>query len=220
MTDYTIRVYKNRDYNAVRMLFAEGMMEHVPATCAYILKLPRVQFVLFISFITLLLISRSYLLSLISLAVVFTAGRRLLMSEFHQYVEESQRGDLLDIEESYMASNNSCFWVAESGGRVIGMVGVQSVPRSGEVMTLRRLSVAKDRRHQGIARTLCLKVIEFAAQRGFKVVRLETSMIQTASHQLYEKLGFQKTDSKILPSLFGRFANFSIMTYEYGINDD
>ncbi|KAG9466723.1 probable N-acetyltransferase camello [Eleutherodactylus coqui] len=219
MADYTIRVYKNRDYNAVRMLFAEGMLEHIPATCAYLLKLPRAQFVLFISFITLLLISRSYLLSLVSLAVVFTAGRRLLTSEYHQYVDKCQREDLLDIEESYMASNNSYFWVVESNGRIIGMVGVQPAPRSTEVMVLRRLSVTKDRRHQGIAAALCQKCIDFARQRGFKVLTLETSMIQVAAQKLYEKLGFQKTDFRIVPSLIGRFAKFSIMTYEYRIKD-
>ncbi|XP_075038044.1 putative N-acetyltransferase camello [Mixophyes fleayi] len=219
MANYAIRVYRNRDYNAVRMLFAEGMMEHFPATCAYLLKLPRIQFVLFISFITLILISRSYLLSLVSLAIAFTAGRRLLLSEFHQYVDECQREDLLDIEESYMASNNSCFWVAESNGRVVGMVGVQSAQRSSEVMELRRLSVAKDWRHNGIARTLCLKVIDFASQRGYKVVKLETSMIQIAAHKLYETLGFLKTDTRIFPSLLGRFANFYVMTYEYMIKD-
>ncbi|CAN2390639.1 Acetyltransferase (GNAT) domain [Pristimantis euphronides] len=114
MADYTIRVYKNRDYNAIRLLFAEGMLEHIPATCTYLLKLPRAQLVLFVSFITLLLLSRSYLLSLVSLAVVFTAGRRLLTKEYHQYVDKCQREDLLDIEESYMASNNFLFL----GGRV------------------------------------------------------------------------------------------------------
>ncbi|KAM4051446.1 putative N-acetyltransferase camello isoform 1-T2 [Anomaloglossus baeobatrachus] len=215
MADYTIRVYKNRDYNAVRMLFAEGMVEHIPATCGYLLKLPRAQFVLFIAFMTLLLISRSYLLSLVSLAIVLIAGRRFLTSEYHQFVDKCQREDLLDIEESYMASNNSCFWVVESDGRVIGMVGVQSAPRSSEVMVLRRLSVAKDKRHLGIASALCQKVMDFARQRGYKVLTLETSMVQVAAHKLYEKLGFEKSDVKIVPSLIGRFANFSILTYEY-----
>ncbi|XP_071982552.1 probable N-acetyltransferase camello [Engystomops pustulosus] len=219
MADYTIRVYKNRDYNAVRLLFAEGMLEHIPATCAHLLKLSRAQFVLFISFITLLLISGSYLLSLVSLAVVFTAGRRLITSEFHRYVDECQREDLLDIEESYMASNNSCFWVVESNNRIIGMVGVQAAPRSGEVMALRRLSVARDQRHLGIASALCQKVIDFARQRDFKVVTLETSMIQVPAHKLYEKLGFQETDSRIAPSLIAKFANFSILTYEYRIKE-
>ncbi|XP_077136534.1 putative N-acetyltransferase camello [Ranitomeya variabilis] len=219
MADYTIRVYKNRDYNAVRMLFAEGMVEHIPAAYVYLLKLPQAQFVLFISIITLFLISRSYLLSLVSLAIVLTAGRRLLTSEYHQYVDKCQREDLLDIEESYMASNNSCFWVVETNGRVVGMVGVQSAPRSSEVMVLRRLSVAKDKRHLGIASALCQKVMDFTQQRGYKMLTLETSMIQVAAHKLYEKLGFEKTDVKIIPSLFGRFSNFSILTYEYRIKD-
>ncbi|XP_018426272.1 PREDICTED: probable N-acetyltransferase camello [Nanorana parkeri] len=220
MAEFTIRVYKNRDYNAVRILFTEGMLEHIPATCAYMLKLSRAQFILFISFISLLLVSRSYLLSLFSLAVVFMAARRQLTKEYHQYVDRCQREDLLDIEESYMASNNSCFWVAESNGRVVGMVAVQSVPHSSEAMVLRRLSVAKDQRHKGIAKALCTKVIDFARQRGYKMLTLETSMIQLAAHKLYETLGFEKTDDKVIPSLLGRFANFSILTYEYKIKDE
>ncbi|CAI9620515.1 unnamed protein product [Staurois parvus] len=219
MAEFTIRVYKNKDYNAVRMMFAEGMLEHIPATCAYLLKLPRAQFILFISFISLLLVSRSYLLSLVSLAVVFTGGRRVLTREYHQYVDRCQREDLLDIEESYMASNNSCFWVAESNGRVVGMVGVQSAPRSSKVMQLKRLSVAKDQRHKGIAKALCTKVTDFARQRGYQMVTLETSMIQHAAHKLYETMGFQKTNDEIFPSFLGRFANFSILTYEYKILD-
>ncbi|XP_073474230.1 probable N-acetyltransferase camello [Aquarana catesbeiana] len=219
MAEFTIRVYKNKDYNVVRMLFAEGMLEHFPATCAHLLKLPRSQFILFISFISLLLVSKSYLLSLISLAVVFMGGRRLLTKEFHQYINQCQREDLLDIEESYMASNNSCFWVAESDGRVVGMVGAQSAPRSSEVMLLKRLSVAKDQRHKGIAKALCVKVIDFARQRGYQKVTLETSMVQLAAHKLYETMGFQKTDDKVFPSLFGRFSNFSILTFEYQIKE-
>ncbi|XP_068122238.1 probable N-acetyltransferase camello [Hyperolius riggenbachi] len=219
MADFTIRVYKNRDYNAVRIMFAEGMMEHLPATCAYLLKLPRAQFILFISFISLLLVSKSYLLSLVSLAIVFTAGRRLLTREYHQYVDKCQREDLLDIEESYMASNNSCFWVAESSGRVVGMVAAQAAPRSSEVMLLRRLSVVRDQRRKGIAAALCKKVIDFARQRGYKTLSLEVSMMQNAAQKLYESLGFQMMDDNVLPSLLGRFANFSIMTYEYKIKD-
>ncbi|KAM9330276.1 uncharacterized protein PAF06_011451 [Gastrophryne carolinensis] len=217
MADFTIRVYKNRDYNSVRSLFAAGMMEHLPATWAYLLKLPRTQFVLFVFFITVLLLSRSYLFSLFSLVLVFIGGRRLLTKDYQQYVERSQREDLLHIEESYMATKNSCFWVAESNGRVVGMVGAQSLPCSGQVMQLRRLSVARDQRHKGIAKALCTTVIDFARERGYTTLTLETSMIQRAAHKLYASLGFQKTDDQVIPSLFARFANFSILTYEFKI---
>ncbi|KAM9329823.1 putative N-acetyltransferase camello [Gastrophryne carolinensis] len=219
MGDVTIRVYKNRDYNAVRLLFAEGMLEHIPAACAHVLKLPRAQFVLFVSFITLLLLSRSYLLSLFSLVLVFTGGRRLLTREYQRYVDRCQREDLLDIEESYMASNNSCFWVAESNGRVVGMVGSWPLQRSGQVMELRRMSVARDQRHKGIAKALCATVIDFARKRGFKTVTLETSMVQQAAQRLYESMGFQKSDEQVIPSLLGRFTNFSVWTYQYKIKD-
>ncbi|XP_073418944.1 probable N-acetyltransferase camello [Dendrobates tinctorius] len=328
MADYTIRVYKNRDYNAVRMLFSEGMVEHIPATCAYLLKLPRGQFVLFISFITLLLISRSYLLSLVSLAIVFTAGRRLLTSEYHQYVDKCQREDLLDIEESYMIAGqkmmagvlirtyestdyddvralfaegmmdyvsstsfyllslrqvhmvilvsfftfylffrsffvsllvvvallaggrlailfafhrgikktyqtdlqnieesymlrkNACFWVAEVNGRVVGMVGVQPVEDSPHDVVLRRLSVAKDQRHKGIATSLCRHVIDFARQRGYKHVTLNTSTIQHGAHQLYLNMGFRKVRAKPVSSRMGRMANVTVTYYTYDVKSE
>ncbi|XP_068122271.1 probable N-acetyltransferase camello [Hyperolius riggenbachi] len=219
MADFTIREYKNRDYDAVRRMFGEGMMEHLPATGTHLLKLFQVQLFFFISFLGVLFVSQSYLLSLVTLAILFLAGRWQLNKEFQEYVEQCKREDLLDIEKSYVANDNSCFWVAESNDRVVGMVGAQSALLSNEVMTLRRMSVARDQRGKGIAKALCRKVIDFARQRGYKTVSLETSMVQYAAQRLYENMGFRKTSVQILPTLFGKFAKFSVLTYEFKIHD-
>ncbi|KAM4807593.1 putative N-acetyltransferase camello [Rhinophrynus dorsalis] len=217
MANFSIRRYKSSDYEAVRLLFTQGMMEHIPASCFYLLKLPQVHVALFIPFIILFMISKSYTLCFGSLAVLLAAGWYAMNSEFHQYVDESLRDDLLDIEKSYMFGGNSCFWVAEFNGKVVGMVGVQPAQGSKDEMVLRRMSVAKDQRSHGIAKALCMKVIDFTRQSGCKRVTLETSMVQYAAQKLYERLGFQKTNVKIIPSFFGRFSNFSIFQYKYNI---
>ncbi|KAM4708938.1 putative N-acetyltransferase camello isoform 1-T3 [Discoglossus pictus] len=218
MTRFSIRKYKHSDHDPVRLLFAQGMYEHLPATSFYILKVPQVHITLLVVFIILLVISRSYLLSIISLAVLLAAGWHVLKSEFHQYVTQCYREDLLDIEKSYMECDRSCFWVAESNGKIVGMVGIQPVTDSNDEMVLRRMSVAKDHRGQGIAKALCLMVIDFAHQHKCKVVSLQTSMVQYDAQKLYERVGFKKIHVEILPTFFGRFTNYSILSYAYNIN--
>ncbi|XP_053560347.1 probable N-acetyltransferase camello [Bombina bombina] len=217
MAKFSIRKYNNSDYDAVRLLFAEGMFGLVPASAFYFLKHPQVNIFFLVFFIILLFISKSFLLSLVGLAAMLAVCWHLLKSEFNQYVEKSKREDLRDIEKSYMEMERSCFWVVESNGKVVGMVGVQTAQDSNEEMVLRRMSVAKDHRGQGIAKALCLKAIDFARQHRCRVMSLETSIIQFAAQKLYEHLGFKKVSAVTLPSLFGRLTNFCILCYEYNI---
>ncbi|XP_053556910.1 probable N-acetyltransferase camello [Bombina bombina] len=217
MAKFFIRKYNNSDYDAVRLLFAKGMFALVPASAFYFLKRPQVIIFFLVCFIILLFVSKSFLLSLVGLAAMLAVYWYFLKNEFIQYVEKSQREDLLDIEKFYMEMERSCFWVVESNGKVVGMVGVQPAQDSNEEMVLRRLSVAKDHRGQGIAKALCLKAIDFARQHRCRVMSLETAIIQFAAQKLYEHLGFKKVRSVTLPSLFGRLTNFCILFYEYDI---
>ncbi|OCT96551.1 probable N-acetyltransferase camello [Xenopus laevis] len=217
MAEFSIRRYKRSDYDTVRRIFAQGMMEQLPATLLYLLKLPQIQVLLFIPFITFYLLSKSYTFSFGSLALLMAASWYGLKSIFSHYVNKCHRADLLDIEKSYMLNGNSCFWVAESDGRVVGMVGIQPTQDSKDAMVLRRLSVASDQRVRGIGKALCMKAIDFARQRGYRRVNLDTSMIQHAAHRLYEGMGFEKTDVKILPSITRRFTHFSVFYYTFWI---
>uniref|UniRef100_A0A8C5LLM6 N-acetyltransferase domain-containing protein n=1 Tax=Leptobrachium leishanense TaxID=445787 RepID=A0A8C5LLM6_9ANUR len=217
MANYIIRRFKTKDYDIVRLLFRQGMIEHLPTTCIYILKLPRVHFLLMVSLISLLLASKSYLLSFMCMTAILAAGWQLMKGEFNHYVEQCYMEDLMDIDKSYMEKKKSCFWVVEFNGRVVGMVGAQLAEDSDDVMVLKRLSVAKDQRFKGIARSLSTTVIEFAKQQGCKSVTLETSMVQHGAQKLYESMGFTKTDVCTFPTLLGRFASFSVFTYVYNI---
>ncbi|XP_072262817.1 probable N-acetyltransferase camello [Pyxicephalus adspersus] len=217
MADYIIRKYRNQDYHAVRKLFAQGMLDYVPGTVSYILKLPQVYCTILASSITLQLYYRSYILSLFSAGTFLVAIRCLLTLAIYQFIKKCHNGDLLNIDESYIQRPNSCFWVAESGGRIVGIVGVQPAPNSNNDMILRRLSVAKDQQRRGIAKALCMMVFDFARQRGYQHVTLDTSTIQVSAHKLYQHLGFKTT--KIIPSRsrLGRLANMSVVYYSYEV---
>ncbi|CAI9620517.1 unnamed protein product [Staurois parvus] len=217
MADYSIQKYNNGYYYAVRELFAQGMMEYVPGTTLYMLKLPQVYCTILASSIILQLFFRSYFLSLLGVGIFFISIRCLLTFACRKLIKKCHNGDLLNIQESYIWRSNSCFWVVESGGRIVGMVGAQPAPNSTSDMSLQRLSVAKDQQRRGIAKALCMTVFDFARQRGYKRVILDTSTFQVNAHKLYQRLGFKVT--KIIPSRtrLGRFANLSVVFYSYDL---
>ncbi|XP_053314020.1 probable N-acetyltransferase camello [Spea bombifrons] len=215
MAGFSIRRYRSADHAAVRLLFAEGMLGYVPSTCFYLLRLPRVHVFLALSFILLFAISKSCPLSLVGVMVELAAGWCLMKAEFQAYVKRCHGADLQDIEKSYLLKRKCCFWVAEAEGKVIGIVGVQPAPGAEDTLVLRRLSVAKRSRGQGVAKALCKMVIDFGHQHECKQVTLDTSIIQRAAHGLYESLGFEKTEVRYVRTLYGRFADFSVHYYTY-----
>lgn len=217
MADYSIRKYNNGDYEAVRDLFAQGMLDYVPGTTSYMLKLPQVYCPILASSIILQFLFQSYFLSFLAVGVSLAAVHCILFFACRNLIKQCHNGDLRNIQESYMWKPNSCFWVAESGGRIVGMVGAQPPPNSTTDMTLRRLSVARDQQRRGIAKALCRMVFDFARQGRYKRVVLDTSTFQFNAHKLYQKLGFRIT--KIIPSKtrLGRFAKLSVVFYSYEV---
>ncbi|KAM3937025.1 putative N-acetyltransferase camello [Leptodactylus fuscus] len=217
MADIFIRPYESRDYDLVRDLFAHGMMDYVPSACIFLLKRHPVQMTILVLFITFYLLFQSYLLSLLVVGALLAGGRLFLIFSIQRFIDITYKADLHNIDESYMLKHNSCFWVAEVNGEVIGMVGVQPVQGSQSEVELRRLSVAKDHQRKGIARRLCLHVIDFARQRGYKHVNLNTSTMQRAAHKLYRNMGFRRTGSRPSANPGARLFNFSIIYYTYDI---
>lgn len=218
MANYSIRRYNAGDYHAVRRLFGRGMLDYIPGITCYILKLPQVYGAILASSITLQLYYGSYVLSLLSAATFLAAILFLLTLAISTFIRKVHHGDLLNIEESYIRKANSCFWVAESGGRIVGMVGVQPSPNSNGDVILRRLSVSKEQQRRGIAKALCMTVIDFARLRGYQRVTLDTSTMQAAAHKLYQRMGF--TTTKIIPSRsrLGRLVNMTVVYYSYDVS--
>ncbi|XP_029450761.1 probable N-acetyltransferase camello isoform X2 [Rhinatrema bivittatum] len=219
MSDFNIRQYKDTDYEAVRAMFADGMMEHVPTTFWFLLNNPRIYLLLLCVFLILLICSKSFLFCILAVALLLAVGWHFLNAEFQQFIQQCLREDLLDISKSYLGGDGSCFWVAESGGDVVGMVGAQYLrnPDEQPKIELKRMSVGKCHRKRGIAKVLCRTVLSFARQRGCSAVILQTSQVQFAAQKLYESLGFRKLHEFRLPSYFAMLTNFTIFHYRYDI---
>ncbi|XP_064304827.1 probable N-acetyltransferase CML5 isoform X3 [Phalacrocorax carbo] len=179
MASYRIRQYRDQDYDAVRTLFARGILEHAPAGYRYVLRSARAKLELLVLFVVAL------------------------------------STDLHDIPASYLRAPDSCFWVAEAEGAVVGMVAVaptQDLAERGMALELKRMSVSKDYRGQGISKALCGEVLRFARARGYRAVVLSTSMVQVAAQRLYEGQGFRKVGT-FSPSLLGSLLCFQVFHY-------
>jgi ribosomal protein S18 acetylase RimI-like enzyme len=89
---------------------------------------------------------------------------------------------------STLAAPGSSFFVAESGGDVIGFA--QFVRRSAESVELARIYVLPDRQRSGIGRQLLdAGLTEFAAE-GLKHVTVEVERDNGPGRRFYERAGF------------------------------
>uniref|UniRef100_A0A8C5LGQ1 N-acetyltransferase domain-containing protein n=1 Tax=Leptobrachium leishanense TaxID=445787 RepID=A0A8C5LGQ1_9ANUR len=195
MSDYHIRLYKDSDFVVVKELFASGILEHTGTSFRHAISVPRN----ILSMLVMVLVSHWISGSVVvPVLVVVTALRFLWLCSRHiysSYVEHSLADDMVNVEEYYLRRGGYCFWVAESGGEVVGAVAAVPAPVSvGEKRTeLKRLTIAKEFRGRGIGKVLCRTVIDFARQSGCVAVVLETSMPQGDAVKLYERMGFHKT---------------------------
>uniref|UniRef100_H3ATG9 N-acetyltransferase 8 n=1 Tax=Latimeria chalumnae TaxID=7897 RepID=H3ATG9_LATCH len=213
--DYTIREYKDMDYEVVREIFAAGMIEHMPAAWVYMHKQRWYQLTLVCLFCVLLLSSKSFLLPVFTVALLLAMRWLLEFYEWSSYIKQSLKEDLLDIRKTYMEHKGSCFWVVECNGSVVGIVGAEPSKEAEDHMELQRLSVRKAFRGCGIAKALTRAVIDFARVNGYKSVVLGTSCVQYDAQKLYEGVGFKKFRGFTLPSLYGKLSNFYIFRYRY-----
>ncbi|NXW70343.1 NT8F2 acetyltransferase, partial [Hirundo rustica] len=216
MASFRIRQYQDRDYEAVRALFARGILEHAPAGFRHVLRSARVRLALLAVFVAARAAAGSWLLGLGAVALALALLWVLVRSLSAEYVREALAGDLCDVPASYLRPPGCRFWVAEEGGAVAGMVA--AVPAGRGELELKRMSVSREHRGRGLARALCREVLGFARARGYGGVVLSTSAVQVAAQRLYEGQGFRKVGSSY-PSLLGTLLNFQIFHYRYDLGD-
>lgn len=196
MPPYCIRKYQDSDHRSVVDLFCRGMEEHIPATFRHMLLLPRTLLLLLGVPLTLFLASGSWSLVLLSILTLFVALWLLAKYTWEKYVAFCLHTDMADITRTYLSSCYSCFWVAESRGQMVGMVGALPVKDpllQKQQLRLCHLSVSLEHRREGIGKAMVRTVLQFARMQGFSEVVLTTSMLQYAALALYQGMGFQKT---------------------------
>jgi ribosomal protein S18 acetylase RimI-like enzyme len=134
-------------------------------------------------------------------------------------IAENDTGlDIDDIEQAYMSSPGSHFWVAElppaggavasvgipgkgkesaegaaaasaACGEIIGMIGVQH--HEDDVGEIRRLRVRNDWRRRGVGSALFETALKFCQEHGYLKITLDTFMEREPAIKLFEKFHFR-----------------------------
>jgi len=103
------------------------------------------------------------------------------------FIDETLNPDLDDITAHYLAQGH-LFLLAFDGETLIGTGALLIQPdRSGQLV---RVSTHRAYRRQGIARTICQRLIEQARQHGLTHLLVETNHDWYDAIRLYETLGF------------------------------
>lgn len=102
----------------------------------------------------------------------------------------------LDHMTATYAPSDSCYFVAEVDGVVVGGGGIAPlVGGDPHTCELQKLYLLSSTRGMGIGRALTTKLLEFAKGEGFMRCYLETTTAQTAAQSLYKTFGFQHLEA-------------------------
>ncbi|XP_076002829.1 putative N-acetyltransferase camello [Genypterus blacodes] len=220
MADIQIRKYRDDDAEAVKEVFTLGMSEHIPSSFMHLLKQPPTQMVFMCVFCALLASSKSILLPILAVTLLLAGARQLVSYMFNSYIDTSLKKDLNYITETYLEQKNSCFWVAESDGRVVGTVACLPSENLPECLELKRLSVRRSHRGTGLGKALSQTVADFTRDRGYAAVVLYTSVVQTDAQKLYEHMGYYKIREFVIPELAAKILNFTLIEYRLNVQGD
>jgi putative acetyltransferase len=128
------------------------------------------------------------------------------------YIARSLNEEIDRIIDYYSARNGG-FWVADDGGRIVGMFGLET---SGDgIMELRRMYVDPDMRRRGIAR----RMLDYAEQEcrrrnGFRM-DLSTSELQDEALALYRNAGYELVREEIAVAASNKTVGGGIRRYHF-----
>jgi len=103
-------------------------------------------------------------------------------------IDPARNPDLRDIGASY---SSGVFLVAWMGQRMVGTGAV--VPVGTDACEIKRMSIARDMRRQGLGRLLLHSLIERARAESFQRITLETTATWHDAIAFYLKNGFRIT---------------------------
>ncbi|XP_041827784.1 probable N-acetyltransferase CML1 [Melanotaenia boesemani] len=220
MANIQIRKFQDEDAESVKEIFTFGMNEHLPSSFMHILKQPLTQMLLMCTFCALMASSKSFLLPILAVTLLVAGARQMIVHMFSSYIDISLKNDLNNISEAYLKNVNSCFWVAESDGQVVGTVACLPAETTPECLELKRMAVQRSHRGMGIAKALCRTVADFTRDRGYAAVILYTSMVATDAQKLYEHMGYKRIREFVLPEFFAKIINFTLFEYRLDLQQD
>jgi len=114
-----------------------------------------------------------------------------------QIAPNDSGADLDYVREAYFEDERNHLWVAEIGGRCVGMIGVAS--DEDHTAEIRRLRVARDLQNTGIAARLLETAIAHCKHHGYLKIRLDTRFEKDEAVGLFDRVGFQHTRTRSTP---------------------
>ncbi|XP_031574095.1 probable N-acetyltransferase camello [Actinia tenebrosa] len=191
--EVTIRPYKQEDYSRCREIFTEGMQQLVNPVMDIVF--PRYLKIASVFLILVLAVAFRWSLWIVGLYIILCVILTALLYiniyiQVMKFVSGCLNSDLLDISDSY--KGDSCMFIAEFHGEVVGMVGMMhSDQHKPGAVELQRMSVSRSVRRRGIANSLCKELIAVAKRKDFNKIILSTTGAQSGAKALYKKCGFQ-----------------------------
>jgi GNAT superfamily N-acetyltransferase len=121
--------------------------------------------------------------------------------EFGLPITAGDQPDLKNIPGFYQTGSGD-FWVARSGGKVVGSIGLKDIGHSQAA--LRKMFVAQEFRGRalGVSVRLLEVLLAQAREKGVTEIFLGTTETFLAAHRFYEKHGFVEIEKARLPEDF------------------
>jgi ribosomal protein S18 acetylase RimI-like enzyme len=95
--------------------------------------------------------------------------------------------ELAGLPGDYAPPRGALF-VAEVGGRLLGMIGLR--PFDGAICEMKRLYVRPEARGRGVAKQLIAAALDEAGRLRYSEIRLDTLPMMGSAQSLYVSLGF------------------------------
>jgi len=129
-------------------------------------------------------------------------ARRLIEAVWHEHFDHhpdpfvrnfiySRLSDVDQAETVY--GDRAIFLCAVADAEIIGTGAIK--PFNGRECEMARMFVASIYRGRGIGRFIADELIKFALEAGYDQIRLSSNNALTASHRLYESMGFRPASS-------------------------
>ncbi len=134
------------------------------------------------------------------------------LAEMHQEImkeytlADNARQEWIKFMEESMEKNNIISFVAEEKGEIIGFISV-SLRRRARIFKLKNigaimdLTVKKERRHEGIGRSLVLRAESWIRERGFDLAVLTVAPENEGAMKFWNKMGYKTYLHKKLKKL-------------------
>ncbi len=111
---------------------------------------------------------------------------------------EDTDADLNDIEKSYFETGGRFDVLEDSGGKIVGSVGLAGI--GAGICVLRKMYLLPEYRGHGLGERLLFHAIEQARALGFGRINLETASVLEKANALYIRHGFQPFHDPDLPA--------------------